>query len=60
MTDLGNESLTDEDMTTTYSGAADAPQMAEPGVDGDGTDGNDGDGTDGTDGDGTDGTDGVS
>ena len=58
MTDLGNESLTDQDMTTTYSGPADAPQMPEPGVDGDGTDGSDSDGTDGSDSDGTDGTDG--
>ena len=65
MTDVPGESLTDEDMTTTYAGPADTPQAAQAGLegdgdgtDGDGTDGTDGDGTDGTDGDGTDGTDG--
>jgi len=58
MTDLRGESLTDEDMITTFTSPADASQAPEPGGDSDGTDGTDGDGTDGTDGDGTDGTDG--
>ena len=67
MTEQTDASLTDEDMTTTYAGPADAPTMGDSdGTDGDGTDGtdgdsSDGDGTDGTDGDGgdSDGTDGT-
>jgi hypothetical protein len=59
MTDQPDESLTDEDMTTTYAGPADAPQpggtTGTTGADGDGTDGADADGTDGGDADGTDG-----
>jgi len=53
MTDVNDEMLTDDEMTT--STPEGSPIVAGDGVDGDGTDGTDGDGTDG---DGTDGTDG--